>query len=92
MHFDRLPAESIAIIRSAYDFLEQLWETNMVQGKVNPVTGIFLGKNCFGYQDNVDYTITPGKQETNADEIIKRYAEEHDIPAAIDNNSDDDVE
>lgn len=91
-HFDRLPAESIAVIRSAHDFLEQLWETNMVQGKVNPVTGIFLGKNNFGYQDSVDYTITPGKQETNADEIIKRYAEEHDIPAAIDNNSDDDVE
>lgn len=91
-HFDRLPAESIAVIRSAHDFLEQLWETNMVQGKVNVVAGIFLGKNNFGYQDNVDYTITPGKQETNADEIIKRYAEEHDIPAAIDNNSGDDVE
>ena len=90
-HFERLPAESLALMRSAYDFLEQLWEANMVQGKINVVTGIFLGKNNFGYQDNVDYTITPGKQETDTDAIIRRYREEHDLPA-IDNNSADDVD
>jgi hypothetical protein len=65
------------IISLAYDFLEQLWETNMVQGKINPVTGIFLGKNLFAYKDNVDYTITPGQAESNTEDIMRRYQLEH---------------
>lgn len=73
-----LPQETLDMIHQAYDFLEQLWETNMIQGKVNPVTGIFLGKNNFGYKDNVDYTISPGQQENNPDEIMRRYQIEHD--------------
>ncbi len=72
-----LPQESLNMIHQAYDFLEQLWEANMVQGKVNPVTGIFLGKNNWGYKDNVDYTITPNAPQTDRDEIIRRYEIEH---------------
>jgi hypothetical protein len=48
----------------------------MNSGKINPVSGIFLGKNNFGYQDKTEYVLTPNqKQESdyNADEISKRY-------------------
>ena len=59
--------------------MENLWETYMNSGKINPVSGIFLGKNNFGYQDKTEYVLTPNqKQESdyNADEISKRYLAE----------------
>lgn len=63
------------LIRSYYTSLEAMWEDYMQQGQVNPVTGIFLGKNNFGYRDQTDMTITPQveQQKLDADEIRKRY-------------------
>lgn len=46
-------------IKKAFDFLEELWEDYMLNGKVNPASGIFLGKNNFGYRDEQEYIITP---------------------------------
>ena len=31
----------------------------MQNGKVNPASGIFLGKNMFGYKDTQDVVVTP---------------------------------
>lgn len=31
----------------------------MQNGKVNPASGIFLGKNMFGYKDVQDVVVTP---------------------------------
>ena len=48
----------------------------MQSGKVNPVAGIFLGKNNYGYQDKTEYVLTPNQQNDNdysADEIRERY-------------------
>lgn len=60
-----------AIILRAYDFLEELWEANMSNGKINPVSGIFLGKNNFGYQDKQEYVVTPNQMgETVSPDII----------------------
>ena len=63
-------------IKKAYILLENLWETYMSSGKVNPVAGIFLGKNNYGYQDKTEYVLTPNQQSDNdydADEIRERY-------------------
>ena len=59
-----VPNEVRNLIKKVYSILESLWEYNMQSGKVNPPCGIFLGKNYFGYQDVVDYNITP-KQDTS---------------------------
>ena len=48
-----------AVILRAYDLLEELWENYMQNGKINPVSGIFLGKNNFGYADKQEYVVTP---------------------------------
>lgn len=65
------------IIKKAKHILEELYESWMVDGKVNPVVGIFLGKNHFGYTDKQDIEITPknplGEGE-NPKEIAERYA------------------
>ena len=47
--YTNLPRESADAIKKAYDFLGNLWENYMQNGKINPVSGIFLGKNNFGY-------------------------------------------
>lgn len=74
-----LPPETIDTIKKAHKFLENLWENYMSNGKINPVSGIFLGKNNFGYQDKTEYVLTPNQnQEQNydADSIKQRYLED----------------
>jgi hypothetical protein len=43
--------------------MEQLWENYMQNGKINPVSGIFLGKNHYGMQDKTEYVVTPNVQQ-----------------------------
>ena len=71
-----LPPSVQDSIKKAYILMENLWETYMNSGKVNPVAGIFLGKNNYGYQDKTEYVLTPNQQSDNdydADAIRKRY-------------------
>lgn len=71
-----LPPEVALSIKKAYFLMENLWENYMQNGKVNPVAGIFLGKNNYGYQDKTEYVLTPNAgQETeySTDEIRERY-------------------
>lgn len=45
-------------------------------GKINPVSGIFLAKNNYDYQDKQEVVVQPiQKQDTDfdADEIRERY-------------------
>ena len=65
------------IILEAYDMLEELWENYMQNGKINPVAGIFLGKNNFGYSDKQEYVLTPNTAIDSVDvtTIEAKYAE-----------------
>lgn len=47
------------MIVRAYDVLEELWEHYMQNGKINPMTGVFLGVNNFGYKDVKQVNLTP---------------------------------
>ena len=72
-----LPTSTRDLIKKAYKIMENLWENYMQNGKINPVSGIFLGKNNFGYQDKTEYVVTPNTNadsDFNADDIRKRYA------------------
>lgn len=72
-----MPQECKDIIKTAYNSLEVLWEGYMINGKINPVSGIFLGKNNFGYQDKQEYVVTPNtmSQNTPVDVIEAKYEE-----------------
>lgn len=72
-----IPQECKDIIKMAYDSLEVLWEGYMTSGKINPVSGIFLGKNNFGYQDKQEYVVTPNQMapEADPDVIAAKYDE-----------------
>lgn len=81
-----LPPEATDVIKRAYDFLQNLWENYMENGKINPVSGIFLGKNNFGYQDKTEYVLTPNQNhdDYDADSIRKRY----ELPDDSDDSDD----
>ena len=70
--WENLPTLSIDYIKRGYDSLEQLWEYYMQNGKINPVSGIFLAKNNFGYVDKTEYTIEP-KATLNESDLEQKY-------------------
>ena len=83
----RLRPEVSNVIKKAYFMMENQWETYMNSGKINPVSGIFLGKNNYGYQDKTEYVLTPNQQndsDYDADSIRKRYL----IDSANDSDED----
>ena len=70
--------ESRAVIDQAVDVMTMLWEDYMQNGKINPASGIFLGKNFYNMRDEVEHVITPNTNpidEMSADDIAKRYIE-----------------
>ena len=86
-----LPTMTTVSIKKAYEYMEILWENYMQNGKINPVSGIFLGKNNFGYQDKTEYVVTPNvnnDSDYNADDIKKRYLTDSATIATIDSDSD----
>ena len=46
------------IIQKYMGLLEELWETYMLEGKVNTVAGIFLGKIMFGYKEPTEVIVS----------------------------------
>lgn len=87
-----LPSEVARTIKKAYFLLENLWESYMNSGKVNPVAGIFLGKNNYGYQDKTEYVLTPNtNQDENysADDIRERYIAAEQKRLSTINSADD---
>lgn len=68
------------IIRKAYDLLEELWEDYMLNGKINPVSGIFLGRNNWGYQDKVDIVVTPNTNNIDVPDLATIEAKYAELP------------
>lgn len=67
------------IIVKAYDLLEEMWENYMQNGKINPMAGVFLGVNNFGYRDVKQVNVAPvAENHDNAldiETIEAKYAE-----------------
>lgn len=69
-----------AVILKAYGLLEELWENYMQNGKINPVSGIFLGKNNFSYLDKQDIVVTPKTEEVEAVDVTVIEAKYAELP------------
>ena len=71
-----LPPEPVNLIKKGYRTMEYLWESYMQNGAVNPVSGIFLGKNHYGYKDQQEtVVVTPNLLGDGADQkqLEQRY-------------------
>ena len=86
-----LPTPTRDSIKKAYEYMEILWENYMQNGKINPVSGIFLGKNNFGYQDKTEYVVTPNMNndsDYSAEDIKSRYLSDSPTIEQLSDSSD----
>lgn len=66
------------VIKKAKNFLEEMMESYMLNGKINPVSGIFLLKNNFGYTDKQEVVLKPDNSlgdVTDPAELQQKYIE-----------------
>ena len=74
-HKVKLPQRITALLKKAHTILETQWESYFGAGKINPVAGIFMAKNNYGYQDKVEYNykVEVEEVETDIDKIKQKY-------------------
>lgn len=58
-HGEYRAATHSEVIKKADAILHSLWVDYMQNGKINPGSGIFLGKNIYGYRDVIDIAPVP---------------------------------
>ena len=66
------------IAKKTQAILENMWESYFTNGKLNPVSGIFIAKNHFGYQDRTEVVQVqkdPLAEGASPAEIASRYAQ-----------------
>lgn len=65
------------LVEKSRMMMESIMEQYMLNGKINPVTGIFLLKNNFGYADKSEIVVTPNStplgNEPNAEALKQKY-------------------
>lgn len=68
-------ADTVRIIRKIYLLFDSLWTDYMQHGQINPASGIFLGKNLFGYRDVVEAVVSPGASASlpTPEELASKY-------------------
>lgn len=65
-------------IKKAVQMLDSQMVDYMQNGKINPVSGIFLMKNNFGYKEQQEVVVTPSSplgEQTDPEELRNRYIE-----------------
>lgn len=74
----------VEMAQKVYQILNSSWEDYMLNGKVNPASGIFIGKNNFGYSDEQKLTISNNSdsvREGRTDDELKAI---YDLPIETD--------
>ncbi len=64
------------VARKAYNILAELYEAYMSENKINPVAGIFLGKNFYGMKDTTEQRVTHRVsvvEDGNIDDVMRLY-------------------
>lgn len=78
----------LLLIKKAYEIVENMMESYMTNGKINPVSGIFLMKNHFGYQDKQDIAVTPinplGDESGTPEQLQEKYLDIVDVQEPTD--------
>ena len=77
------PSAVTDTLKRAYEMLNAQMEDYMQNGKINPVAGIFLSKNHFGYQDRQEIEVSAHTDAGRSpDELAQKYADA--IPCDVD--------
>lgn len=74
-------------LKKAYGILNTQIENYAQNGKINPVTAIFLMKNHFGYRDQQEVVVTPNGalgDQVPEDELAKKYLDDVSVVSSYD--------
>ena len=78
-----LPEASRNAIKRGYTLMNQLLSQYMTDGKINPVSAIFLLKNNHAYKDQTDVVVTPANPYSESDPVDVRDKYLDGIPTEI---------
>ena len=67
----QITKENEAVLRKFSTFLNALLEDYIQNGKMNPVSAIFIAKNNFGYKDAQEYIVNNQTQEASPESLIE---------------------
>lgn len=79
-----MPPDVRDLIKKAYEILGNLMEDYMQNGKVNPVAGIFLAKNHFGYVNETEVVVKPSQQALDSEYSVEEIQKRYEIPEKTD--------
>jgi hypothetical protein len=67
-----IPKQNRIALERFYGLLNSLMEDYIQNGKINPVAGLFLTKNNFGYKDTQEFVVNNrAQEETSPDALIE---------------------
>ena len=70
------PDAVVDLLKRAYLVLNAQMEDYMQNGKINPVSGIFLMKNSFQYQDKQEIQVSASQGDAESpDQLASKYAD-----------------
>lgn len=78
--------ESLDLLKNAYQMLTIQMESYMQDGKINPVSGIFLMKNNMDYKDKQEVVLTPGTDSGDSatpEQLREKYLETVDVDCEV---------
>lgn len=68
------------LLKKVYDRMETIWEFAFSNGKINPVSGIFLGQNYFGYESKTVTEVRPQIMVAETTDRAELIAEAERLP------------
>lgn len=71
----KIPMENREVLIKYNGILNALIEDYMLNGKVNPVAGIFVAKNNFGYKDSQEFVVNNDVREEATPEALMQEAQ-----------------
>lgn len=78
------------VIKRAYGILHVLWQDWMQNGKINPVSGMYLGANLFDYHNTNEVIVRPEPSEqTVPQEVLEERYRDVITDGAIDSVADE---
>lgn len=99
------PVEVRQLLHSIYVMYESMWEQSMNDGDIPTNSGIFIGKNQFGYKDVVEHEIVADVKpqidtaaimarysDTTADNEVKFIGADNELPEDHNKKDNDDAE
>lgn len=83
------PAEVRNVLKRAYDLLNAQMEDYMQNGKINPVSGIFLMKNAWGYKDKQEIQVSASQGDAESpDQLASKYADAIPVDFTVDDGAE----